>query len=91
MASNDPLTTSPGAGFDFGWEPGMVTALVFSILAVAAPSFIIQPGMGMGIMTRRAPKPCVSRAHYRSSHVFFRLGHYIAVLITRSSPGREQG
>jgi Protein of unknown function (DUF2938) len=64
-----------------GWEPHLWTALGFGIVTVAAPWFLMQPGMGLGIMATKAPEPALVRAHSLSSHVAFGFGLYLGFLI----------
>lgn len=40
-----------------GITPNFVNAIAFGILTAVAPFFILMPGMGMGILARKTPKP----------------------------------
>lgn len=60
--------------FVLGWEPSMGTALGFGIITVAAPWFLMQPAMGLGIMATKTPRPSAIQAHSLSSHVAFGAG-----------------
>jgi hypothetical protein len=60
--------------FVLGWEPGVGTALGFGIITVAAPWFLMQPAMGLGIMATKTPKPRVLQAYSLSSHAAFGAG-----------------
>jgi hypothetical protein len=58
--------------------PTLTSALVFGAVTVFAPWLLLQPGMGLGVFARRAPKPRVARVHSLSSHVAFGAGLYLA-------------
>ncbi|MBX9828769.1 MAG: DUF2938 domain-containing protein [Xanthobacteraceae bacterium] len=61
-----------------GWarQPSPGPALAFGILTVAAPFFIMQPGMGLGIAASKTPKPALSRLRSLATHATFGLGLY---------------
>ncbi|MEJ0012486.1 MAG: DUF2938 domain-containing protein [Bauldia sp.] len=52
-------------GEDWLRHPSLVPALLLGIITVAAPFLLMQPGMGLGIASSRAPNP--SAARLRSS------------------------
>ena len=56
--------------------PGLVSAIAFSVVLLAAPWFVLLPGIGAGILARRAPKPWLMRAINVSVHVVFGVGLY---------------
>lgn len=58
--------------------PGLVSAIVFSVVLLVAPWFILLPGLGAGILARRAPRPWLMRAINLSVHVVFGIGLYAA-------------
>lgn len=51
--------------------PSLVSGLVFGAVSVVIPWFIMQPGLGVGIMARLAPNPWVPRLNALSSHVIY--------------------
>lgn len=61
-----------------GWvaKPTPVPALLVGIGTVAAPFFIMQPGMGAGIAASRTPNPMAARVQSLLTHLFFGLGLY---------------
>jgi len=71
--------------FVFGWEPSVATALAFGIVTVAAPWFLMQPAMGLGIMGAKSPKPGAVRAYSLASHAAFGIGLAVccAIIWTR--------
>jgi hypothetical protein len=60
--------------FVLGWQPAIGTALAFGIVTVAAPWFLMQPAMGLGVMGSKTPKPRVTQAYSLSSHAAFGVG-----------------
>lgn len=67
--------------FAFGTGPTLGSALVFAIVLLAAPWFIMQPALGLGFMASRAAKPAAVRVINISVHVVFGLGLYLAALV----------
>jgi len=68
------------AGWGIGWasNPTPGPALIVGIAGVAAPFFVLQPGMGAGIAASRTPRPAVARMHSLVTHAVFGLGLYAA-------------
>lgn len=66
-----------------GWAraPTLLPALLFGILSVAAPFFIMQPGMGVGIAASRTPSPLKSRLRSLLAHSIFGLGLYLSACL----------
>lgn len=60
-------------------NPKVLPALVFGIVTVVAPFFIMQPGLGLGIAASKTPKPNLARAHSVITHTVFGLGLYLTV------------
>jgi hypothetical protein len=56
--------------------PGLVSAIVFSVVLLVASWFIMLPGLGVGILARRAPRPWLIRGINVSVHVVFGIGLY---------------
>lgn len=72
-------------GPDWTLQPTLLPALLFGWITIAAPFFIMQPGMGAGIAASRTPKPNVTRLKALLSHTVFGLGMYaIALLIAQA-------
>lgn len=79
MAAWPPIVRSLGIGSrrsELG--PGCVKILEATAVA---PWFLMQPGMGLGVLARNAPGPGIVRAHSLSSHIAFGAGLYAGVLI----------
>ncbi len=61
--------------------PRVVPALIVGIASVAAPFFLMQPGMGAGIAASRTPRPSTARLQSLITHAVFGLGLYGAGLV----------
>lgn len=63
-----------------GWfcQPTLALALLIGVGTVAAPLFVMQPGMGAGIAGSRSPRPWSTRLQSLLSHAVFGLGLYLA-------------
>lgn len=68
------------AVFGVGWirEPRLLPALAVGIGSVAAPFLLMQPGMGMGVAARFAPRPALARFNSLVTHAVFGIGLYVA-------------
>jgi hypothetical protein len=66
------------AAYGESWarQPSPGPALAVGILTVAAPFFIMQPGMGFGIAASRTPKPNIARLRSLVTHAVFGMGLY---------------
>ncbi len=66
--------------FGAGWlrQPAILPALIMGIGSVAAPFLLMQPGMGLGMAARRAPKPNAARLRSLVVHLTFGIGLYLA-------------
>jgi hypothetical protein len=74
-------------GLDWARQPSLGPALVFGILTVTAPFFVMQPGMGFGIAASKTPKPAIARLRSLATHTIFGLGLYAsAFLLARLMP-----
>lgn len=65
-------------GVEWLQQPSLGPALIVGIATVAAPYFVMQPGMGAGIAASRTPRPTAARLHSLVTHVVFGLGLYAA-------------
>jgi hypothetical protein len=68
-------------GVDWARQPSPGPAVAFGILTVAAPFFVMQPGMGLGIAASKTPKPNVARLRSVVTHTIFGLGLYVSALV----------
>lgn len=71
------------SGGEWVQSPQFLPALAFGLLTVAAPFFIMQPGMGAGIAARKTPQPWVARGWSVVMHLWFGVGLYLAALAAK--------
>lgn len=64
-------------------QPALAPALLLGVATVAAPFFLMQPGMGAGIAASRTPQPGTARLHSLLMHTIFGIGLYAAGWATR--------
>jgi len=62
--------------------PTILSALIFGLATVLVPWFVLQPGLGLGILARMAPKPNLIRAISLSVHSIFGLSLYFGWLVS---------
>ena len=58
-------------------QPRLLPALAVGVATVAAPFFVLQPGMGSGIAASRTPRPWHARFHSLVMHAVFGLGLFL--------------
>ena len=58
-------------------EPTLPPALVFGVLTVAAPWFVMQPAMGAGVLALKTPTPLKNGLRNLANHAVFGLGLYV--------------
>jgi hypothetical protein len=69
-------------GMEWLHQPTLIPALVVGIGTVAAPFFIMQPGMGAGIAAAKTPQPTSARVQSLITHAVFGAGLYVAGQLT---------
>ncbi len=69
------------AGVDWLKAPTVLPALIVGVVTVAAPFFIMQPAMGSGMASSKAPKPNVARFRSLAAHTAFGLGLYLSAVV----------
>jgi hypothetical protein len=69
-------------GPDWARHPTLPPALILAFLALVAPFFIMQPGMGMGIAASKNPHPNLARLRSIVGHTVFGFGLYGSALLT---------
>ena len=69
------------SGIEWLEQPSLGPALVVGIGTVAAPYFVMQPGMGAGVAASRTPHPAAARLHSLVTHAIFGFGLYAAGLL----------
>jgi pimeloyl-ACP methyl ester carboxylesterase len=69
-------------------DPTLTSALIFGLVTLVVPWFILQPGMGNGVFASKAPRPGVVRLVNLSIHVVFGVSLYAGwLLIPQSETG----
>src|SRR5205085_3323005 len=61
--------------------PTPAPALLVGVVTVLAPWLLLQPGMGAGLLARRAPRPWLARFHSLLTHALFGLGLYASAVL----------
>jgi hypothetical protein len=61
-------------------RPTLLPALLYGIVTVVFPFFIMQPSFGLGIAASRTPKPGQARLKSLATHTVFGLGLYLCAL-----------
>jgi hypothetical protein len=69
------------AGTAWLQRPTPIPALLFGVTTVIFPLFLLQPALGLGIASSKAPNPAKARAKSLATHVVFGLGLYLFGLI----------
>jgi Protein of unknown function (DUF2938) len=69
-------------GLDWARHPTIGPALIVGIGSVAAPFFLMQPGIGAGVAASRTPRPGAARFQSLVTHTVFGLGLYAAGWVT---------
>ncbi len=72
-------------GFDWARQPTLLPALLVGWATIAAPFFLMQPGLGLGIAAAKTPKPMVARFRSLLTHTVFGLGLYLTALAASSA------
>jgi hypothetical protein len=67
-------------GPEWGREPSLGPALAFGIATVAAPFFLMQPGMGAGVAAARTAHPNAARLQSLVFHAVFGAGLYASAI-----------
>jgi Protein of unknown function (DUF2938) len=68
-------------GVEWARRPTLLPPLIIGLVTVAAPFFIMQPAMGVGIAASKTPKPNVARLRSLVTHTVFGLGLYGAAVL----------
>lgn len=71
-------------GLAWARQPTPVPALVLGLLTLAAPFFLMQPGMGAGIAASRTPNPNAARLRSVIGHTVFGAALYASAMVSAS-------
>ena len=69
-------------GLDWARHPTPLPALIFGLVTVAVPFFVMQPAMGAGIAASKTPNPAQVRLRSIAGHTVFGIGLYASALAT---------
>ncbi len=61
--------------------PSLNSALVFGLITLVTPWFVMQPAMGAGVFATKTPRPGLMRITNLSMHAVFGVSLYIAWLL----------
>jgi hypothetical protein len=66
-------------------SPTLLPALLYGLATVVFPFLIMQPSLGFGVASARAPRPAQARLKSLATHAVFGLGLYVCALATSSA------
>jgi hypothetical protein len=68
-----------------GWlqHPAVTPAIMFGVVTVVAPFFLMQPLFGLGWASSRAPNPALARVRTLTNHAAYGLGLYVFAWLFR--------
>ena len=64
------------ASRDWLARPTLLPALLYGIGTVVFPFFVLQPSLGLGVASSRAPRPALARLKSLATHTVFGVGLY---------------
>ena len=64
-------------------QPTLIPAIVYGIVTVLAPFYIMQPSFGFGFAASKTPNPTQARIRSLMNHTAFGLGLYLFALIIK--------
>lgn len=67
-------------------QPTLLPALAMGALTVAAPWFVMQPAMGLGVLASKTPAPLKNCLRNLSNHAVFGAGLYLAAAALVGAP-----
>jgi len=65
-------------------SPTLTPALIFGIVTVGFPLFVMHPAFGLGLAASKAPNPMQARLRSLINHVVFGFGLYLSALALNS-------
>ena len=77
------LALAPG---DWLSRPTILPSLLYGIVTVVFPLFILQPSLGLGIASSKTPKPAQARLKSLMTHIVFGVGLYLCALALSQLP-----
>ncbi|HYC31553.1 MAG TPA: DUF2938 domain-containing protein [Gemmatimonadales bacterium] len=61
-------------------RPTLLPAVLYGLVTVVFPFFVLQPSLGLGVASSRAPSPARARIKSLATHAVFGLGLYLCGL-----------
>ena len=68
-------------GKDWFQHPMLITAMVFGLITVSMPFFIMQPAFGLGFAASKTSNPAQARLRSLMNHTMFGGGLYLSGLV----------
>lgn len=68
-------------------SPTLMPALIFGIVTVAIPFFVMHPSFGLGLAASKTPNPTQARLRSLMNHAAFGVGLYLSALVMSSIAG----
>jgi len=62
-------------------HPTLLPALLYGIVTVVFPLFVMQPSLGLGIAASKTPRPAQARLKSLVTHTVFGIGLYLCALV----------
>lgn len=62
--------------YGLGRPPTLLNGFIFGLCSVVIPWFILQPGLGIGVMGRKTAKPAVPMFNALANHVVYGIALY---------------
>jgi hypothetical protein len=59
-------------------RPTLLPAVAYGVATVVFPYFLLQPALGLGVASSKAPKPAQARLKSLATHTVFGIGLYLA-------------
>jgi hypothetical protein len=69
------------AGKDWLLHPTLIPAVVFGLVTVSMPFFVMQPAFGLGVAASKTSNPMQSRIRSLINHLVFGIGLYLSGLL----------
>lgn len=65
--------------------PSLLNGVVFGACSVVIPWFILQPGLGIGVMGRLTPKPAIPMLNALANHIVYGIALYAGVWLASAA------
>lgn len=62
-------------------SPTLLPALLFGVITVVFPFFVLQPSLGFGVASSKTPNPAKARLKSFGTHTVFGIGLYLSALV----------